>query len=84
MSIRRLYVLLSNLPAGSAVWCIESGLPFGFTVTDLLLTDLYAALTGESHPARPKPSSSSPPDDVVARLKAQRERLQSQRREAAP
>jgi len=78
MSLRRLYVLVSSLPPGSAVWAIQNGLPPGWSLTDVLLADVYHALTGQRHPAFPESvgESSDKTSDLVARLKAQRARVQ--------
>jgi len=78
LSLRRLYVLVSQLPIGSSTWAAQIGIPYGWTLTDLLLTDVYHALTGEPHPARPtirKPGEAARRAGQIARLKAQRERL---------
>lgn len=77
LSVRRLSVLIAHLPPGSAVWAAENGIPYGWSLTDVLLTDVFAALTGEQHPARPSAPKASPDavSDRVARLLAQRERL---------
>lgn len=47
----------------------------GWGPAEYLLTDLFRALTGEEHPARPKRASSTKTAGLVARLKAQSERL---------
>lgn len=76
--MRRLSVLVAYLPPGSAVWAADHGLPFGWGLTDLLLTDVYHAVSGSPHPARPKPRRSSERKDgrsLIERLRAQRERL---------
>lgn len=62
------------------MWCAEAGVPVGTTPTDILLADVYAALTGEPHPLRPKPRGTRDPGQAhalsaVERLRAQRERL---------
>lgn len=80
--MRELYVLVSQLPAGSRVWAAENGLPFGWTLEAVLLADLYQAHTGTPHPARPTPSSSTSSSgtrasDLRDRLRKQRERLTS-------
>lgn len=80
LSVRRLAVLVDHLPPGSAVWAITNGIPEGWTLSDFLLTDLYAAFTGEEHPARPSSKSKSHAEanrasELAQRLRAQRERL---------
>ncbi len=78
LSVRRLSVLLAHLPPGSAVWAIENDLPYGWTLTDVLLTDLFHAFTGQPHPARPKPSKkglASRAGDLRERLREQAARL---------
>lgn len=76
VSLRRLASLVYFLPAGGAVWAAQNGVPYGWTLTDILVTDLFHALTGEAHPARPSGGRSS--RDVAgirARLEEQRARL---------
>ncbi len=80
LSVRRLSVLLAYMPAGSAVWAAENDLPYGWTLTDLLLTDLFHATAGTPHPARPKPRSKRKDGrSLIDRLRAQRERLSASR-----
>ena len=60
------------------MWAVENSLPYGWSLTDVLLTDLFHAFTGEKHPARPKSSdggATSKAASLRARLKAQRARL---------
>lgn len=80
-------MLVANLPTGSAVWAAERDLPLGTTPTDVILADIYHALTGELHPIRPTRDA----EDNAARtrheshaekLLAQRERLMRAREEA--
>lgn len=78
MSLRRLAVLLRYLPPGSATWAAVHGVPVGWGTTEFLLADLFQAFTGEEHPHRPKASAAADASrDLVARLRAQRDRLQS-------
>lgn len=81
LSIRRLSVLVQYLPPGSAVWAAQTGIAYGYTPTDLFLSDLFYAFTGEEHPEKPRGGSPSEPSDrardAAARLLAQRERLQA-------
>lgn len=78
MTLPELASYIEHLPVGSAVWCVEHGMPFGWTLTDVLISDIYAALVGNPHPARAEVVESARVRDAVARLKAQRERLNSQ------
>lgn len=77
LSLRRVSVLIANLPAGSAVWSALHNIPYGWTLTDLLLADLFHAVSGEAHPARPtgKKSNAERAKELAERLKAQKERL---------
>lgn len=77
LSLRRLAVLVSQLPSGSRVWAIEQGVPHGWTLTDFLLTDIWSAFTGEPHPLRPTDDSAkkSKVEEQAAKLLAQRERI---------
>lgn len=85
LSLRRLAVLAMHLPVGSAVWAATADVPYGWTLTDSLLADVYHALTGEPHPLRPDHSAKAKAkkaDDRIARLVAQRKR-QAARQAAA-
>lgn len=89
LSLRRLSVFIANLPIDSAVWAVENGLPMGATPTDVLLADIFQAVTGQVHPLRPvstAPSSAAKTrhESMAARLRAQRVRVAQQRREAPP
>lgn len=77
LSLRRLLVLVRYLPPGSAVWAEQAGIEFGWSLTDFLLADLFQVWANTPHPARPVTSKKSRGDagELVARLKAQRERL---------
>lgn len=82
LSVRRLSVLIAHLPPDSATWAAHHGIPEGWALTDYLLADVYHALTGEEHPARPtRPRTSAHPQaaDLLARLREQRERLAASR-----
>lgn len=64
------------LPVGSATWAAQADVPYGWSLTDLLLTDLFFVLSGEQHPSRPGAGKSDDGKaDLFARLRAQRERL---------
>jgi hypothetical protein len=87
LSLRRLYVLVTNLPPGSACWAAESRVPVGTTPGDFVLADVFHALSGEAHPLRPAPSADEEAakqkhESTVARLRAMRERVQTNREEA--
>lgn len=78
LTIAELAAYMTYLPPGSAVWAKEHGLPFGWSLTDVLISDLYAAWAGEPHPARTAAESdtrASSAKSKVAALKAQRARL---------
>lgn len=79
---------VSYLPPGSAVWCIENGVEFGTTPSDLIQADIFYALTGEAHPLRPKPRKDTGHaqkrhEMLAAQLLAQRERVNAQKGGAA-
>lgn len=76
-SVRHVAALVENLPPEAAVWRGSREAPtWALTPTDVLLMDVYHALTGEPHPSRPKPARSTQrAAEVAARLRAQRERL---------
>jgi hypothetical protein len=81
LSLRRLSVLVSYLPPGSAIWAVQSDVTFGWSLTDLLITDLWHATTGEPHPHRPtgkEKSRANRANELAERLLAQRERLGNQ------
>lgn len=53
-------------------------MPFGWSLTDLLLADVFHALAGEAHPSHPRAGTNAKATaqaDAIARLHAQRERL---------
>lgn len=83
LSLRRLSVLVAHLPVGSAVWSLSADVPYGWTLTDTLLADIFQGLTGERHPLRPDNTAkekAKKDQDRVARLKAQRVRDEARRR----
>lgn len=77
LSVRRLVVLVRYLPPDAAVWSEQSGVDFGWSLTDYLLADLFHVLAREPHPARPSPKRDKKRDAgrLAAALLAQRERL---------
>ena len=83
LSPRRLSVLLHHLPADSATHVALTDTPAAWSLQSFLLADVYAALTGEQHPARPKPKSSRYAD-LRERLERQRARQTSQPPPAPP
>jgi transcriptional regulator of met regulon len=50
----------------------------GWTRSELLLTDLFHAFTGNPHPARPQPKTESRYAKLRKSLEAQKERLKTQ------
>lgn len=78
LSPRRAAVLLQNLPVGSATWAAQVDVPYGWSLTDLLLADIFHAIHGEAHPLHPSSgveAKAAKNADAIARLQAQRERL---------
>lgn len=55
LSLRRLSVLVHNLPADAALARKAQDVAPGWDTHAFLLADLFYALTGEHHPARPQP-----------------------------
>lgn len=86
LSLRQVSVYVAGLPPGSATWAAIYGVPQGLTMTDFLLMDVYHALTGEEHPARPKSQKrrAHEASDLRARLRAQSARLREQREAPQP
>jgi hypothetical protein len=70
-----LAAMVEYLPPGSAVWAKENGLPYGWTLDAVLVSDLYHAFTGSAHPMRAEISEKARARDALARLRAQRARL---------
>lgn len=75
LTLRRLSVLVQNLPPGSACWSRVNEVPYGWTLTDFLLADIFHAFAGEPHPSRPKPNPEHEAKEKIGLLLAQRERL---------
>ena len=84
LTVRRACVLLRHLPPEAAVWAAlgQARSATGWSIAAYLLTDIYSALTGEKHPARPDAAANSRARDVRDRLRAQRERLAKRKRPA--
>ncbi|MBM0205035.1 hypothetical protein JNW90_19755 [Micromonospora sp. STR1s_5] len=57
LTLRRLATLLRYLPVGAATLDTYGDPAAGWTRSDYLLTDVFHALTGKPHPARPAPVS---------------------------
>lgn len=79
MSMRRLSVLVNHLPDGGHVWAKLTKEQPGWSLEALLLADVFAALTGKTHPARERSeiartASGRHVADVAAKLKARRDR----------
>lgn len=55
LTLRMIRVRVKHLPPQSALGQ-ALGLDTGWTVGDYLLADVFKALTGKNHPARPKPT----------------------------
>lgn len=82
VGLRRLANLTHYLPAGGAVWALSNGVPYGWTLTDVLIADLFHAWTGEEHPARPRGGSERrDAAELRSRLEAQKARLAARRSE---
>lgn len=75
LSLRRLSVLLNALPPDSAIARWANTEAPGWDVQDFLLADIYAAITGQQHPARPDPLKKA----KQTRAKSLRTKLQAQR-----
>lgn len=73
MSLRRLAVLVFNLPPESRVWAIERDVPYGWTPQVSMTADVFHALTGDAHPAAPKAKRNTAA--IASRLRAQKARL---------
>ncbi|QNO12676.1 tail assembly chaperone [Arthrobacter phage Tweety19] len=78
LSIRRLSVLISKLPADSATVAKASDLSPGWDVHAFLLADVYAALCGKEHPARPQPKKESRYAKLREALERQKARVNAQ------
>ncbi len=76
--MRRLSVLVDHLPHESATTSARLGTTPGWSLTSLMTADVFHAVTGKPHPARPKPRRSGQDSGryrgLRARLEAQRAR----------
>lgn len=79
VTLPELAAYVEHLPSGSAVWCLEHGLPFGWDLSTILLTDLFAAQSGNVHPARAELDEKARAKSALERLRRQRERLNLKR-----
>lgn len=71
------------MPPGSAIWAAQTEIPYGYTPTDLFLSDLFYAMTGQEHPENPRKGAieaaeSSRVKDTAAKLLAQQARMSAQ------
>jgi hypothetical protein len=83
LSLRRLSVFVEHLPAESATARHFSSLPPGWDTLAFLVADVYQALAGKAHPARPQPKSpekASRYQELRSKLDAQKRRLREQGR----
>jgi len=60
LTLRRLGVLIRHLPPDSATAIATGG--SGWTLTDVLLSDLFHVTAGAPHPARPKAEKAIDPE----------------------
>ncbi|BCJ41677.1 hypothetical protein GCM10010168_53250 [Actinoplanes ianthinogenes] len=82
LSLRRVSALVTNLPPESATWAAENGEALGASRADVLLADIFQAVTGQPHPLRPQPKDRAAVEQhesTAARLRAQRARVAAQR-----
>jgi hypothetical protein len=80
-------VLIEKLPTGSATWCARAGVPYGWTLTDLLLADVFEALAGTPHPMKQpliEEQRKAEHEETVRRLVEQRERIARDRGQTPP
>lgn len=76
LSPRRLAVLITGLPSESATIRALSGDAADWTLTNHLLADVFAALTGKDHPVREEVNKQATADRDAERLLTQRRRLE--------
>lgn len=83
LTIEELSAFIEYAPSGSPIWAIEHGLPYGWSLESVLLSDLFAQWSGEEHPARAEITEQQRATATRSKreqLLAQRERL-AQRKE---
>lgn len=86
LSVRRLSVLVHRLPLDSATVVKTAELSPGWDTKAFLLADIFAAVTGEQHPARPsgeKKAKKARAARLRAQLEAQRDRVEARKRKEA-
>lgn len=79
LSLRRLSVLVAQLPHDSASVRLAADLAPGWDTKAFLLADIFMAVTGKPHPSRPNPKKTGD-KSRAARL---RRALEAQRKRAA-
>lgn len=78
LTLPELAAYVEHLPPGSAVWAHEHGVPFGWSLDAILLSDIFAATNGgTAHPARAEITQQARARSAVERLRAQKARLNS-------
>jgi len=60
LTLRMLAVRIRHLPADSALARLQNDGHTAWTLHDFLVSDVFQALTGKVHPARPKPQAKRP------------------------
>lgn len=80
LSLRRLSVLVRNLPAEAATARQVSKSAPGWDTVAYLMADVYHALTGQPHPSRPQPEEGK----KSTRYAKLRKALEAQRARTAP
>jgi hypothetical protein len=76
LSVRRLSVLVDHLPHEAATTAARLGTEPGWSLATVLTADVFHALTGKAHPARPAPR---PGAASTGRYRALRARLEAQK-----
>jgi hypothetical protein len=87
LSPRRAAVLLAHLPVGSAVWAAQAKVPYGWSLKEILLADLFHALTGDAHPLHPSggvEAQATKRAESIERLQAQQVRLAARKAAESP
>lgn len=78
LTLPELAAYAEHLPPGSAVWAHKHGLPQGWSLDSVLLSDVFAAVNhGTAHPARAEIAEQARHRSAVERLRAQKARLNS-------
>jgi hypothetical protein len=70
LTLRQLSVMVHALPVDSSVAMLNGP---GWTVGDYLLADVFLALTGESHPADPRPKGGTVSEEQRRAFRARQE-----------